>query len=70
VIRRNIEFGVTLFESQSILDNLWRQQSKPRPAGPTASTNVGTGGLPIRSFASHGPLDGKGIMRSNNGRRL
>src|SRR6516164_9772286 len=23
----------------------------PRPAGPTASTNVGSGGLPIRSFS-------------------
>src|SRR6516165_10052658 len=44
----------------------WWQQSKPRPAGPTASTNVGSGGLPSRSFSSHGPLDGKGIMRSNN----
>jgi len=36
------------------------------PAGPTTSTNIGSGGLPIRSFSSHGPLDGNRIVRSNN----
>jgi hypothetical protein len=40
------------------------------PAGPVVMQCRQGGGLPIRAFSSQGPLDGKEIMRSNNGRRL